>query len=712
MGKKFKKVLFGAAALVAAYYGQGWLSRIFYAIGFNTLLSVAVDSIAGTGRGRQGPPPLNITVRGTVEYRRLIFGRVRAGGVLVFYGSTGTNNNFLWYVIAYAGHQSSAFADFWLDERFIPTANIPGGSGGVVSAAPWNSKLVIYKHLGGSTQTVDTELDAAFAQWTTNHKLQGITYAAVRLERDETVFPDGAPFSISTLLDGMLGYDARLDSTNGGSGSQRYADPSTWAFTRNPVAHARWYITGGSVHNDDSTCFKMYGLREPDSRIEESYAIASANICDETLSGPNAPPVGASTTRYTCDLEVNCGETRREILNAIIATLSGAITYAHGKWRIHAGAYDAPTHDLTSDDLFGDLEVQDTVGHDVRYNAVAPIFIDSRSQYIQVKGNYRTDSSYETQDGNQRFPKDLVLDGVTDFGQAQRLAEIELRRSRMMRSIRLNGALNLMRIAMHETLTLTHPRYEWVDRVFRAKGKGLKLEEEAGKVVIDAVREDSGVWEDILTADYASGTSNTDASFLDVPEPPSNLRTVGQANGILVIWDPSPTPGVLYEVDESTSVSMTSPTTFKTADSQRLFEKVATGTFYYRVRATRNGVNSVYNPVANGVASAATAVDAALRATASPGAVWKVVQTSSATTGSCVVTAAGGTSPYTYSWARVSGDSSIAITSSTSASTTFSRTGLVVNTDYSAIFRCTVTDNVSATTTVDVTVTISREPNH
>lgn len=75
------------------------------------------------------------------------------------------------------------------------------------------------------------------------------------------------------------------------------------------------------------------------------------------------------------------------------------------------------------------------------------------------------------------------------------------------------------------------------------------------------------------------------------------------------------------------------------------------------------------------------------------------------TTPSRTVTAAGGTSPYTYAWAKVSGDT-LTVTSPTSASTTFSGTPGVGNT-LQAVYRCTVTDNVAATTTVDVSVSIT-----
>jgi hypothetical protein len=81
---------------------------------------------------------------------------------------------------------------------------------------------------------------------------------------------------------------------------------------------------------------------------------------------------------------------------------------------------------------------------------------------------------------------------------------------------------------------------------------------------------------------------------------------------------------------------------------------------------------------------------------------------SSITTNSVTATGSGGTSPYTYSCSRVSGDRSISATSSSSRTTSFSRTGCVAGTSYSATWRYTVTDSagdVVYSSNVSVTIT-------
>lgn len=62
----------------------------------------------------------------------------------------------------------------------------------------------------------------------------------------------------------------------------------------------------------------------------------------------------------------------------------------------------------------------------------------------------------------------------------------------------------------------------------------------------------------------------------------------------------------------------------------------------------------------------------------------------------------GGQAPYTYLWTRVSGDSTITISDDTAAQVTFSANSS--NGDQSAIWKCTVTDDLSAVTDVEINV--------
>lgn len=70
------------------------------------------------------------------------------------------------------------------------------------------------------------------------------------------------------------------------------------------------------------------------------------------------------------------------------------------------------------------------------------------------------------------------------------------------------------------------------------------------------------------------------------------------------------------------------------------------------------------------------------------------------------VTPAGGTGPYTYSWSHVSGDSAVQVLSPSAATTAFVA-NCGKNQTKAAVKRCTVTDSLSATAFVDVSVSLT-----
>lgn len=601
--------------LVAKFFASKLLVAVIAkTILVNVVLGAISKKLSG-GIRRQAAPPLNVTVRSTVENRRIIFGTRRAGGTMVFYGVSstgGSTNDLLWYVIVYAGHQVSAIGDIYLDSRRITNAQINAGTG-AVTGGDFNGKVWVWKHLGTDAQTVDTNIDGAFTEWTSDHRLRGCAYVVVKMKRDDNVFSQGAPQSVSAVIDGALMYDSRLDSTNGGSGSHRATNPSTWAFSRNPALHIRWYLTGGSVINDQSTRLVRYGLREPDTRIEEAYFVAAANECDESISGANAPPSGAQS-RYLCDLEASCGESRKDILQALLASMAGTLTNEHGKWRLFAGAYNSPSHTLTQDDLYGPLECQDTDPHSERYNATSATFVDAAKQWVEQTTIFRTDSAYETQDGGERIPREIDLRGVTNQYQAQRLAEIELRKSRMMRTIKIVGALNLLKIAKNETFTLTHTRYGWTNRVYRCLERQFDFNQEAGRVTITAQQEDAGVYTDMLTADYSTGTSDTDVFTYELPDPPTSLTATGQPLEVmLTVGFPAVMQaGSVAEIWEYTSSTPFSSAT-KVAESlgTKIFvpHRDTTTRYYWATIRNVRGVRSTEYPVGGGVSGASIFID-------------------------------------------------------------------------------------------------------
>ena len=77
----------------------------------------------------------------------------------------------------------------------------------------------------------------------------------------------------------------------------------------------------------------------------------------------------------------------------------------------------------------------------------------------------------------------------------------------------------------------------------------------------------------------------------------------------------------------------------------------------------------------------------------------------SGSTNPVTATGSGGNAPITYSWARISGDTSTNISATTGASVTFSRASCSDGVNYISTWRCTATDGTTSAH-ADVTVTL------
>lgn len=691
--------LFAAIGAAAAGYGAAQILAVFVV---NLALTGLSMALAGK-RKRDLRQPIQVMVRSTIEFRRIVLGKQRCHGALVYYRTSSPNsdevNKYLWYVVVFAGHQCNSITDIWIDKVHIADAQIDPGTG-EVSQAHLNGKMYIWKYLGTSAQTADPNITAAIpSEWTSDHRLQGNTYIVIRMERDDDAYPNGAPQDVSALIEGALCYDPR-------EGGHDPDDPSTWEYTENPILHARWLLTGGSVINDDTTRLIRYGLKESDDRIDDTYTIAAANVCDASVNIPDS----GTEPRFKCGIELSCGESREEQLLLVLATCAGQAIYIR-KWRLYAAAYETPTHALTDADIRGPIEIDDIGDIEERYNQTTAVYFNALDEYVESTSPLHTDEDYEEQDGEPLL-KELDLRGVTSVFQAERLCNFALQQSRNMRTIQFPGGFDLMKIAPWETFTLSNTRLGWTNRVFRLLSRQLVFDEANGVITpkLVARQESSAAYADLDPGDYI-GDSSTSSGGRDVspPGPAESLTTYGQTDGILVTWDGTLGPTGLFELYESTASNMAGQTrVYYGQNNSVLLPKVDTTTYYYRVRTVRSGIPSAYAPSTGSVAGAASSISGGFRATADPGSLFKSGTTAGNTTASTTVTAVNGTPAYTYAWTWASGGSGITIDSPSAATTTFSATGLSVSETRSGTARCTVTDSAAASVTADVNVSIRR----
>jgi len=201
------------------------------------------------------------------------------------------------------------------------------------------------------------------------------------------------------------------------------------------------------------------------------------------------------------------------------------------------------------------------------------------------------------------------------------------------------------------------------------------------------------------------------------PDAPDDITAVGKPNAILFQWS---LPGYarllgqleLYmgdTTDTFADVADDSPVWRGYAFSVLLTMSDALNHRFWLI-LNRSGERSDPSPV-DGIVAAASAVTTDLTAYVTPSSLSKSATLGSnprtVTTDAALITASGGAAPYSYAWAFASGGAGITINSPSSVSTTFTAVHNLDGTNLSGVCRCTVTDNVGTTVTVDIPVQLN-----
>lgn len=564
----------GTAMAAAGTLAIGWAAAATaFAIGAGlSMVSRALMPKPDLGQQLSG---LTTTVREPAAPRQLIYGRARVGGNIVFIANSGSDNKYLHLVIVLASHECDGLEEVYFNDEKVWS----GGS----YLSDWGTYARINFYDGTQT-AADSDLVTESTYWTANHKLLGITYAAIRLQWNQDQWPNGVP-NFSFLIRGKKVYNPVTSVTE---------------WSNNPALCIRDYLLD-----------QNYGLAEDAALINQSYMNDAIALCNEsvTISG------GSTHARYTLDGVVNTENSRKTNLEGMLTSMGGRLVFSGGQYYLQGAKYYTPTITIDESVLVGGIVVKTKQSRRSLYNAVKGVFLSEENNYTLSDYPAQISSEYQLDDGDPEF-LDMALPFTSNNVRAQRLAKIALLKSRQQTTVELPINMAGLKLKAGDFIMVTNARMGWVQKEFEVIDYSIQIGQEGQVFVnVSCIETASAIydWSSSDQIDYLIG-GEIDLYDGTVAVPPTSLTLTETSfiagdgtllPSILVEWVASADAFVNhYEVDYKKSTESVYTTETTTGTQFYIQNPVEGESYNVRVRAINNlGIASTYvaaNQTVNG----------------------------------------------------------------------------------------------------------------
>lgn len=493
---KVLKIIAGIAIIgTAILTGGGSLGFLGLTVAKGTLIALgATLALGGLAESLLGPKMpssqlgrLNVTLETTTP-RKAVFGTTAMNLDLRYHEASGTNQEYIDYVIALAAHKVKSIDQIWFEEKLAWTA-----SSGVTST--YAGYLTVNTITEGSASNYFTVNSGA--NWGASQRLTGCAQVKIRVKRSgntkeaESPLLNGMPSRVTIIGDGALLYDPRKDSTvPGGSGTHRTNDQTTWGNytnaddTDNPALQLLWYLLGWKVNGELSI-----GCGVPANRIDLPSFITAANICDENVT----LAIGGTQKRYRTSGTASDSDDRMSVINTFLSSMNGTLRDSGGKLSLTVIKNDLADYVLTFDenDVLDEFEWNQTRGLNDTYTKVRGRYIDpSDNSLYQLVDYPEIEVAGGALDGIDRVMT-LDLAYVEDGRRAQRIAKQVLQRNQYKGMFSATFTAKAQGCVVGDVVRLTFPALGWSNKLFRVISQEIRFD---GQVPLVLIEENAAIY--------------------------------------------------------------------------------------------------------------------------------------------------------------------------------------------------------------------------
>ena len=402
----------------------------------------------------------------------IIYGTRKVGGNIVFLETSGTDNQYLYMALVLSEGEINAVSSLIINDNTVTLSGaLTDGTQRTVASSDANfysgsSLITVEAHFGTDSQTASTLL-SSLSSWTSNHRLRGLAYLALRFEWNQDKF--GSLPTVQAIVQGKKVYNPNLDSTvTGGSGSHRADTSTTWEYSDNPILQLLDYLRN-----------ERFGMGIANSYFDSNFADwqTATDVCNTNITPfSGASQIDLMDSHTVVDTSKKAIDNVRDFIRGSRAYLN----FSAGKYNILVETTGSASITLTEDNIIGGISVQ-SKNKNSRYNRVIVSFINPDKNYqsdtaqfppVDETGLASADqhATMKTADGG------LLLEGRFDFSmftspyQAQEMAEIILRRSRSSLDISLTADATALDLSIGDIVNITHATPAFSSKPFRVQG--------------------------------------------------------------------------------------------------------------------------------------------------------------------------------------------------------------------------------------------------
>lgn len=360
------------------------------------------------------------------------------------------------------------------------------------------------KYHDGTQTTADTFLSNYVAStdrpWGPDRIGAGIAYVVCTALAEDTLFNGFPQFRFA--LDGVKLYDPSRDDTAGGSGAQRWSDPSTWGGDGDDFPAVQAYnvlrgISFGGVW--------LYGLQGVSSAQLPNVAWINAIAA---CRNPVEIAGGAFEPSYRAGMELQVSHTIGDTLDVLMTACQGRLSEIGGSYKMNAGPPGAPVVTFTDGDILSTEEQTFTpfFGLAETVNGITGSYPEPAEGWNMKVAPPLLRTDLEARDGGRRLTSDVKFDAVPYPEQVQRLMKSALLEAQRARRHTYSMPPEFWLLEPGDIVGWDSARNGYIDKLFRVDG------------VVDKANAD--VILDLTEVDPSDYDWDHDSDFRPVPPVP------------------------------------------------------------------------------------------------------------------------------------------------------------------------------------------------